>query len=268
MGVAVNMLQNKKLIQLLISAVMAAVFVQFYLKAKEENIDMAYNLVDVIVASRDIAPNKALTEDSITTRKVADRFVEPGAFREKIPGEARKRVLGKVVLSALPAGAQILQTNLISPSSSRTGLEPKIPRGKRAFTLRLGNLDVAKLILPGNRIDILATFNVRIKGSDATSKMTYTILQNILVLAVDKDIIDANKGTSGKDEVSEGRILSLALDPLEAQKLTNAQIESGQEISVVVRADGDDDVTPMAPTSASNLLDRPAPSPAPPARAK
>jgi Flp pilus assembly protein CpaB len=261
------MLENKKLIQLVTSAVMALLFVQFYLKAKEQNIDMAYGLVDVVVAARDIAPNKVITSDALTTRKIASRFVEPGAFREKIPGEARKRVVGKVVLSALPAGAQILQTNLISPSAKDSGLEPMIPRGKRAFTLRLGNLDVAKLILPGNRIDILATFTVRTKGSDATSKMTYTILQNILVLAVDKDIIQSNRGTSGKAEVTEGRILSLALDPIETQKLTNAQIESGGEISVVVRADGDNEIMALPPVSASNLLDRPAPPSTPPAGA-
>ena len=40
------------------------------------------------------------------------------------------------------------------------GVAPMLPPGKRGCVLRLGNLDVAKLILPGDHIDILATFTV------------------------------------------------------------------------------------------------------------
>jgi len=252
--------ENKKWIQLLLSAVMALAFVQFYLKAKEQNIEMGFGMVDVIVASRDISPHKAITTDLIEIKKIAQRFVEPGAFREKIPGEARKRVLGKVTMSAIPAGAQILQTNLRSPSASEIGVAPMLPPNKRGYVLRLGNLDVAKLILPGDRIDILATFTVRTKGVDATSRSTYTILQNILVVAVDKDIIESGRDVTGKKEASEGRLLTLAVEPVEAAQLAHAQIESGGEISVVVRAQGDDSTAPIPAISAANLLSSPVPA--------
>jgi pilus assembly protein CpaB len=251
------MLQNKKLIQFLTSAVLALLFVQFYLKSKEQNIELSYGMVDVLSASRDIPPRRALTAEVLTTKKVALQFVEPGAFREKIPGQAIKRVLGKVTMAAIPAGAQITQTNLRDPSATETGLAPMLPPGKRGYTLRLGNLDVAKLILPGDRIDILATFTIR--DGERTSKATYTILQNIQVVAVDKDIIQAGRDVSGKKETTEGRLLSLALDPIEAQQLTLAQVESQGEISIIVRAHGDADVTPITGVTAANLLTKPAP---------
>lgn len=252
--------QNKRWIQLVASAVMALLFVQFYLKAKEQNIEMGFGMVDVIVAARDIAPHKAITADLIETKKIAIRFVEPGAFREKIPGESVKKIIGKVTLSAIPGGAQVLQTNLITASAKDVGVAPMLPPNKRGYVLRLGNLDVAKLILPGDRIDILATFTVRVKGTDGTTRSTYTILQNILVVAVDKDIIESNRDVTGKKETSEGRLLTLAVEPVEAEQLAHAQIESGGEISIVVRAQGDDSTSPIPAISASNLLNSPAPA--------
>ncbi len=256
--------QNKKILQLVVSAVIAILFVQFYLKAKEQNIEYGFGLVDVLVAARDISPQKAITADLVTTRQIAARFVEPGAFREKIPGQSLKRVLGKVSMSAIPTGAQILQTNLRTPNAKDTGIAPMLPPGKRGYVLRLGNLDVAKLILPGDRIDILATFTVRTKDVESTSKMTYTILQNILVAAVDKDIIQSGRDVTGKTETTEGRLLTLAVDPVQAEQLAHAQIESGGEISVVVRAQGDDNTSSLPAITDSNLLSRPPNAPAAP----
>ena len=46
--------QNKKIIQLGISLLMALVFVNFYLKGKEQNIENSYGMVEVVAASRDI----------------------------------------------------------------------------------------------------------------------------------------------------------------------------------------------------------------------
>jgi len=251
------MLDNKKIIQLISSGLMALLFVEFYLKAKEQNIELGFGMVHVLVAGQDIPPNHAITSDLVTTKTVAGRDIEPGAFREKAPGESLKKVVGKVTMAAIPAGGQIIQTNLRSPSATETGIKPMLPPGKRGYVLRLGNLDVAKLILPGDHIDILATFTVRQKGTDVTSKETYTILQNIQVVAVDKDIIKPGRDVSGKEVSTEGRLLSLAVSPIEAERLAHAQIESGGEIAVVVRAQGDENTSPIPPVSASNMLQSP-----------
>jgi Flp pilus assembly protein CpaB len=253
------MWENKKLIQLAASGFLALLFVQFYLKAKEQNIELGFGLVNVLVAAQDIPPNYAITSDLVTTKAVAGRDVEPGAYRVKIPGDAIKRILGKVTVSAIPAGGQILLTNIRNPSAPETGVTPMLPPGKRGVVLRLGNLDVAKLILPGDRIDILATFTVRQKGSDMTSKATYTILQNIQVVAVDKDIIKAGSDVTGKQQTTEGRLLTLALSPVEAEQLVHAQIESQGEISIIVRAHGDENTSPITPVTSSNMLQNPQP---------
>lgn len=258
------MLQNKKLIQLVASALMALLFWQFYLKSKEQNIENGYGLVDVLSASRDIPPHTQLTDALITTKKVPQKFLEPGCFMVKIPGDGLDRVIGKVTVSAIPSGAQITQANLNDPSPNVTGVAPLLPPGKRGYLLRLGNMDVAELILPGNYIDVMATLPVRDK--DTVTKATKTILQNILVIGVGRELRKPEQDVTGKKEGSEGLILTLALEPAEAEELALAQSESQGDISVVVRAHGDNEIQAVGAVTPSSLLNSPgSASPPPPA---
>ncbi len=254
------MLQNKKLVQLIISGVLALAFVNFYLKAREANIESGYGMVEVIAAVRDIPPHTQINAALLTTKRVPMKFVEPGAFRIKIPGAGFERVIGKVTVSAISADAQITAANLNDPSVDKTGVAPLLPPGKRGYLLRLGNLDVAELILPGNYIDIMATFSVRSKDNN-TSKATYTILQNILVIGVGRELRKPDQDVTSKKEGTESLVLTLALEPTEAERLALAQSESQGEISVVVRAHGDNIVTPVAGVTPARLLEgAPAPS--------
>lgn len=253
-------MQNKKLMQLIISGVLALAFVNFYLKAKEQNIESEYGMVDVVTAVKDIPPHTLITASLLTTKKVPIKFVEPGAFRVKIPGQSMDRIIGKVTTSAVSAGAQITSVNLNEPSENKTGVAPLLPPGKRGYLLRLGNLDVAELILPGNYIDILATFAVRQKDN-STTKATYTILQNILVIGVGRELRKPEQDVSSKKEGTESLVLTLALEPAEAERLALAQSESQGEISVVVRAHGDNMVTPVVGATPANLLGAPVPAP-------
>ena len=253
-------MQNKKLMQLIISGVLALAFVKFYLTAKEQNMESEYGMVDVVAAAKDIPPHTLITDSLLTTKKVPLKFVEPGSFRIKIPGQAMDRIIGKVTTSAISAGAQITNVNLNEPSENKTGVAPLLPPGKRGYLLRLGNLDVAALILPGNYIDVMATFAVRQKDN-STSKATYTILQNILVIGVGRELRKPEQDVSSKKEGTESLVLTLALEPGEAERLALAQSESQGEISVVVRGQGDNTVIPVAGATPANLLGG-APAPA------
>ena len=248
------MLQNKKLVQLIVSAALALAFVNFYLKAKETNIESQFGMVNVISAAQDIPPHTQISAALLTMKQVPLKFVEPGDYRVKIPGQALDRIVGKVSIAAFSAGAQIVSSNLNDPSEEKTGVAPLLPPGKRGYLLRLGNLDVAALILPGNYIDIMATFTVRQKDN-STSKATYTILQNILVVGVGKELKKPSEGVTAKKEGSESLVLTLALDPSQAERLSLAQSESQGEISVVVRAPGDNSIVPLTGITPQHLLD-------------
>src|SRR5688500_10097906 len=124
-------LQNKKVIQFGVSALMALAFVQFYLKQKEDAISNAYGMVEVLSAARDIPPHTKLSANYLTTQKVPLKFMAPGAYMVKIPSETFTRIKDKVTLAAIPEGSQIVQSNLADPSMKDTGVAPLIPPGKR-----------------------------------------------------------------------------------------------------------------------------------------
>jgi len=247
------MLQNQKLFQLVMSGIMALLFVNFYLKNKELSLQNSYGMVSVLTAAQDIAPHTLLTPNLLNTKQVPLKFLEPGAIMIKVPEQIYSRVQGKVTVTGVPSGGQILQANLSDPSIKDTGVAPLLPPGKRGYLLRLGNMDVAELILPGNHIDVMATFTVRQKDSSA-SRATYTILQNILVVGVGKELKKSNQDVTGKKEGSEGLILTLALESEEAERLSLAQAESQGEITVVVRPHGDESIKALPGVTPSGLL--------------
>ena len=245
--------QNKKLIQLGISALMALLFVNFYLRGKEQNIENNYGMIEVLAASRDIPPYTLLNESYLSIKQVPFKFMEPGAIIVKIPDQAYQRVVGKITMTGIPADAQITQANLKNPDGKVSGVAPLLPPGKRGYLLRLGNLDVAELILPGNYIDVMATFSI--KDKDSSTKETFTILQNILVMAVGRELRKPDQDvTSKKDTAAESLVLTLAVDPTEAERLSLAQSESQGEISVVVRAVGDNTVRSIPGVTPAKLL--------------
>jgi Flp pilus assembly protein CpaB len=252
------MLERKKLIQLVTAGVMALVFVQFYLKAREQNIEMGFSQVEVVVAASEIQKNTRITANELTTRRVAQLYTQPGSFVEKLPNETRKAIIGKVSLIPIPQGTQITQTMIASPTAKDHGVAPVLPTGKVGYPLRLGNLDVAKLIVPGNRINIMATFTVRERGSEQVRKATHVILQNIQVVAVATDILESGRDVSGKKQTTEGRVLTLALESNEAVQLSHAIKESGGDIDIAIRAQGDEVVRPIASVTDSTLLEKPA----------
>ncbi len=253
--------QNKKIIQLGLSALFALAFVQFYLKEKESAIANAYGMVEVLTASRDIPPRTELKERFLTTQKVPLKYVAPGAVIVKIPSDMLAKVRGKVTIAAMPEGTQVVQSNLTAPSMATTGVAPLIPPGKRGYLLRLGNLDVASLILPGDFIDVMATFTLR--RDNVNTKATYTILQNIMVVGVGRELKKSNEDVSSRDG-KESLVLTLALEPVEAQSLALAQAESQGEISVTVRPHGESDIRAVPGVTPGNLLGIPQQAPPPP----
>jgi len=246
------MFQNKTLIRFVISAAMTLMAVNFFFKSQKDSIENSYGMVEVLASSRDIPPHTQLVPAYLTTQRVPRKFMQPGAFIVKIPSESLAYVQGKVTVTAIPSGAQITQANLVSPTKNDPGIAPMIPPGKRGYVLRLGNLDVADLILPGDHIDVLATFTV--KEKDAASKATYTILQNILVVAVGREIRKKDQDVSAKKEGMEGLNLTLAVDPSEAERLALAQAESQDLISIIVRPHGENDVRPVPGMTPAHLL--------------
>lgn len=99
-----------------------------------------------------------------------------------------------------------------------------IATDKRAISVRVDDVvGVGGFLLPGNRVDVLATKRTDGSGNNAVSK---TILENLRVLAVDQ--------TAGTDKTQPVvvRAVTLEMTTAEAETLVTAQTEGKLQLTL------------------------------------
>lgn len=188
--------------------------------------------------------------------KIPRQYIAADAQEVRTPAD-RKVIRNQVTQIRIPKGNQITKSALMS-LNPKAGLSVKVPPGYRGAILNIES-QLLGLIKPGDRVDVLVTFDAQFR--DRKEKVTATILQNVLVLGVGSDL---GQGMSARDAVakdkaeemaeafSERGVLSLALNPREAQYL--ALSTRLGETTVVVRGLGDLEMHPMEMASFRKLF--------------
>lgn len=131
-----------------------------------------------------------------------------------------KQVAGMVALEKVLPGA-ILQPGQFTKHPSGSLLAALLPPDMRAISLSVNDVtDVAGFLLPGNHVDVL---EARTEHGHA---VTHTVLQNILVLAVDQ--------TDSQDKNSPQlvRAVTLEVTPAQANKLVTAMTEGRIQLTL------------------------------------
>ena len=135
------------------------------------------------------------------------------------------QVVGRGLIQGVVENEPILPSKL-APKGAGVGLPPVIPAGMRALSVRVNDVvGVAGYVLPGTRVDVVATVNPTQQHPDVTSKV---VLTNVLVLAA---------GTKIERDAEEGKPLSvsvvtLLVDPIEAERLTLASTEGKIQLAL------------------------------------
>src|SRR5919106_4471784 len=135
------------------------------------------------------------------------------------------QVVGRGLIQGVVENEPILPSKL-APKEAGAGLPPVIPAGMRALSVRVNDVvGVAGYVLPGTRVDVVATVNPTQQHPDVTSKV---ILTNVLVLAA---------GTKIERDTEEGKpmqvsVVTLLVDPLEAERLTLASTEGKIQLAL------------------------------------
>ncbi len=234
----------------------AAAFYLMVLSSKERALSSAYETAQVLVAKVDIPERTVLKEDMVDTVQVPRKFMEQDAFEVKTQSDM-KLISNLVSRIRIPKGNQISQSALIS-LSPEAGLSVKIPPGYRGTILGI-EPELKPLIKPGDRVDVLVTFEAVI--ASAKEKVTATILQNVLVIAVGTNLgqgmsaLQAKAASEKEDKsaaFSEKAMVALALNPNEAQYLALAMKQG--DTTVVLRGLGDVEMHPMEMASFRKLF--------------
>lgn len=139
---------------------------------------------DVVVPLVPINEGQTLSRNDITTVKWPSAYIPKGNVFED-----PYKVIGRVAKQDLFPGEPIFIQKL-SGSNTKGGLPAVIPAGMRAVTVSVTEVKgVAGFVKPGDRVDVISTFEVSKEGSEPLKK-TKTVLQDVLVLASAQNMVD------------------------------------------------------------------------------
>jgi pilus assembly protein CpaB len=199
----------------------------------------------VIAAARDIPLGAVLTTTDLTTMTLGGAPPKGAILKQE-------DAIGRGVITQISQGEPILDSQLAGLGSGG-GLAPTIPEGMRACAVRVDEVvGVAGFVIPGMRVDVLASGNPPGSGGDGV--VTETILQDIQVLSAGTDI---QRSPDGKPE--QVQVVNLLVTPEQAQLLSLAA--NSLKIQLVLRNPLDTQTTKVPETAMSNLFGVPPQAP-------
>src|SRR6478672_10731096 len=136
-----------------------------------------------------------------------------------------KDVIGRGIVLPLIQNEPILPMKLSSKEAG-AGLPPAIPPGLRAVSVRVNEvIGVAGYVLPGTRVDVVATVSPSGQQTDMTSKV---ILTNVQVLAAGTKI----ERDTDRNKPMPVTVVTLLVNPDEAERLTLASSEGKIQLAL------------------------------------
>ena len=256
-------MNNKAFTISFIIALLAVSMVYSYVSSTEESYKQKFGVEkSVVVAAHDIKELESLDETNLVTKSIPNQFVWQGTASNV--NEFR----GALAIAPIMKDEQITRTK-VTQLGARTGLARQVSPGKRAVTVRVGDEQaVAKLIKPGDRVDILA--NINPNPSNRLEAEIRTLLQDMLVLATGKYITNSVPGILERDPFSKSDQkpttvklseytnypnVTLEADPNQSQVLLYAELNFGG-VYLVLRNNDDISKDDVRRTTFPDLVDK------------
>lgn len=195
--------------------------------------------VKVLVAARDIGVGSTVTGGSLEwqewpTTNLSDRFVTGRAGTDVMAAYE-----GATARSVIVAGEPILDGKLVKMGQGGF-MSAILPTGQRAVSVKISpESGAGGFILPNDRVDVILTRRERARSGGSETFVSEAILTNVRVLAIDQTLRGDKNGGDKDSQVAIGKTATLALRPLEAEQM--AQAEATGVISLALRSMVDSD---------------------------
>ncbi|WPC06928.1 Flp pilus assembly protein CpaB [Pseudomonas benzenivorans] len=204
------------------------------------------NLQNVVVATVEIPFGQMVEAQHVTLVRMPKGTAPDDAF------DAPDKVVGKIATFGMLRGDIVRGARLAEHLGGST-LASLIESNKRAISVRVDDVvGVGGFLLPGNRVDVLATKKSAGNGNEAESK---TILEDLRVLAVDQT------ASTDKTQPVVVRAVTLEMTSEEAEVLVKAQTEG--KLQLALRNPLNNEKKPEVVEEPAAVAAAPAPSPAP-----
>jgi pilus assembly protein CpaB len=173
----------------------------------------------VVVAASDLGVGAEIGQDDVRVVEWPANALPAGAIGE--PSE----VIGRGLVMPMIQNEPFLPMKLASKEAG-SGLPPAIPAGLRAVSVKVNEvIGVAGYVLPGTRVDVVATVSPNGNATDITSKV---VLTNVQVLAAGTKI----ERDTDKNKPMPVSVVTLLVDPEEAERLTLASTEGKIQLAL------------------------------------
>ena len=173
----------------------------------------------VVVAAADLPLGTELKKEDLTVVNFPVGAAPEGTFTK--PAD----IVGRGLIVSMVKNELVLNAKLASKEAG-AGLPPVIPDGMRAVSVRVNEvIGVAGYVLPGTRVDVVATATPNGNPQDATSKV---VLSNVQVLTA---------GTRMEQDKEKGKpmqvtVVTLLVYPEQSERLALASTEGKIQLAL------------------------------------
>jgi pilus assembly protein CpaB len=253
--------QRWMIIAAVLFAAIAAVLIFVALNSGDEG-GTSGATTETVVATEQINPNTRITGDMLELRAIPEDQVLSGAYL------ATADVEGLVARYPIQAGAQVTTSSIGTDEiEDENDVGLVVPEGKRAAAIEVTEMtSVGGLLLPGNRVDVIAVIGNENTDNLAEPLRSVVVAQNLEVLSVAQEAQEplpapaeggesageSSTGTSGErpDDVEQqpdAQTVTLAMTPQQVLLFAALQVENqDRQVSLylALRGAGDDATTP------------------------
>lgn len=253
---------DTKTLWISVGAALFSVFLLYsWMQEKNKEVTVKFGKrVTVVVAKTDINEMYPLDETVVEVKSVPEEYVGPQAVTD--PAELR----GYVALAPILAGEQILRTKISQPGAL-TGLSYQVSPGKRAITIPVDTMrGVAKLLKPGDRIDLSAMV---VSGTGQNQKKEVrNLMQNVVILATGTAVQNQLPADYELDKTGAKYLIkalskntsydsiTIEASPAESQKLIYIMAENPGNLFMTLRHPSDTGSNGKLATSVEDVLGR------------
>lgn len=241
------------------AGIFAAFLLFSYSQEQKAKYDLQYGtLKNVVVAKQDIYEMQTIDDTMLEIVQKPNDYLEPSHIKET------ESAVGQVAAVPIKKGEQILTTKLLHPGPD-TGIALQVAPEKRAVTIPVDEVrSVAKLIRPGDRVDIFAAIEVG-KGINQRREVSL-IMSDVVILATGVHVMNSIPRTveydsSGKavQQISltgDTKYTTLTIEAglREAQDLIYLMASSPGNIYFTLRNPNDRKAPPRMPSSNSETI--------------
>lgn len=207
--------------------------------------------VEVLVAAGPVEPGQTLTRDNLRWQKWPESGVSPSFILRDAQQDMVEKLSGSIVRMRLLDREPVQADKLGALNAGM--LSALLPSGKRAVAVRITAENTAGgFILPNDRVDVLHTISEDGVKGGAKRHASRTILQNVVVLAIDQALDPVSDEQRKPRPAAIGKTATLQLTPAQSEIVTEA--EASGTLSLALRPAKDNAEAPIPQAAAYSTI--------------